>query len=165
MAQRTIHTQTRAFTLLELTLALLIIGLVVALAAPSLRGWSRAARLRDAADQMLALTRLARSQAVTDACTYRLNVDVSAGKYWLSRQDNGQQLRLGTGWGQDFYIPADTQIELLDSSGRRTSFLEFYSNGGVQPGKMRISDGRDVIEIVCESPAENFRISTAKERT
>ena len=56
-----------AFTLLELVLVLVVLSTALAVAAPSMRGWSKGSTLRDAGDQFLAVARWARSQAVAGA--------------------------------------------------------------------------------------------------
>src|SRR6185503_3394053 len=88
------------FTLWELILVMVIITLALAMAAPSLGGWGRAAKLRDTGDQFLAVTRWARSQAIADAQIYRLNLDTSAGTYWLTTQQGEQFVELGNSFGQ-----------------------------------------------------------------
>src|SRR3954464_4283125 len=80
----------RAFTLIELILVLLIIGTVLAMASPSLRGWSRGSKIRDAGEQFLSVARYGRAQAVADARMYRLQVDAKSGTYQLLVQDGEQ---------------------------------------------------------------------------
>src|SRR3972149_3661562 len=63
------------FTLLELILVMVILSTVLAMAAPSLRGFFASRQIQDAAAQILALTQFARSQAVSEGTTYRLNFD------------------------------------------------------------------------------------------
>ena len=43
-------------------------------------GWGRGSRLRDAGDQVLALTRWARAQAIASSTVHRLNVDPQTGR-------------------------------------------------------------------------------------
>ncbi|MBM4024858.1 MAG: prepilin-type N-terminal cleavage/methylation domain-containing protein, partial [Planctomycetes bacterium] len=62
----------RGMTLLELILVLIILSTVLALAAPSLRGFFASRRIDGAAAQILALTQWARSQAVSEGIVYRL---------------------------------------------------------------------------------------------
>ena len=63
-------------TLLELVLVMVIICTILAMAAPSLRGFFTSRETSDAAAQIVALTHLARSQAITEGRVYRLNLDV-----------------------------------------------------------------------------------------
>jgi Tfp pilus assembly protein FimT len=53
-------------TLLELILVMVILSTVLAMAAPSLRGFFASRRTQDTAAQILALTQLARSQAICE---------------------------------------------------------------------------------------------------
>src|SRR5438093_10887720 len=85
-AQRHVSRGTRAFTLLELVLVMVIACLALALVAPSLSAWGHGAQLRDLADQFVSLTRLARSRAVADGLTYRINIDAKSGTYQLTVQ-------------------------------------------------------------------------------
>ena len=70
---------TGAFTLLELIAVLVLISAVLAIAAPSLRGFVRGRQTAEAAAQMLSLTHLARSRAASQGCIHRLNVDTETG--------------------------------------------------------------------------------------
>src|SRR2546421_9085952 len=97
--------QLRGFTLLELVLVLIILCIALAAAAPSLTGWGKAAKLRDAGDQFLAVTRWARTQALADAQVYRLNVDSSAGTYWVTVQNGQQFVAPGSEFGRVFSVP------------------------------------------------------------
>ncbi len=54
----------RGFTLLELVLVLLLLCICVATAAPSLRGFWHGSRIKDAGDQIMAITRWSRTQAI-----------------------------------------------------------------------------------------------------
>lgn len=64
----------RAFTLLELILVMMIIATVMALAAPSLSGWSKGAKLRNAAESLVSMTRYARTQAIIKGTVYRVQL-------------------------------------------------------------------------------------------
>jgi type II secretion system protein H len=154
-----------AFTLLELVLVMVIIGTVLAMAAPSLRGWSRAARLRDAGQQVLAITRLARTQAITSATVYRLNINSQAGQYWITQQQAEQFVNLGSSLGRVYTVPPDSRIELTKSADDQApGYVEFYPTGRTQPAVIRLSDdaGR-VVRLQCSSPAENFVLATGRE--
>src|ERR1041385_6637144 len=79
--------RTSGFTLLELVMVMVIFCIVMALAAPSLRGFWAGRQTRDAADQILTLTRWASSQAAADSQVYRLNLDTEARTYVVTSQD------------------------------------------------------------------------------
>jgi Tfp pilus assembly protein FimT len=153
-----------AFTLLELVLVMVVICTALAVAAPSMRGWSRGSRLRDAGDQFLALTRLARSQAVAESRVHRLYVDPASGRYWVAAQEGQQFVPIGSSLGQVFVLPEDLVIELtgLEAQSSSMEFIEFHPTGRTWPARVRIAlDENDFLEIACESPADEFRLLTA----
>jgi len=150
-----------AFTLLELVLVMVVICTALAVAAPSMSGWSRGSRLRDAGDQFLALTRWARSQAVAESRVYRLYVEPGAARYWVAAQEGQEFVGVGSSLGQVFTLADDLSIELtgLDGASARMEFIEFYPTGRTWPARVRIAlDYDDFIDIACDSPADEFRL-------
>src|SRR5947207_6133930 len=63
----------RGFTLLELVVVMLILTVMLAMVAPSLSGFGRGRQAEQAAANILALSRWAREQAISDGRVYRLN--------------------------------------------------------------------------------------------
>ena len=154
----------RAFTLLELVFVLIILSATLAVTAPSLRGWSKGSKLRDAADEFVAVTRHARAQAVSNGTLYRLQVDALGAHYQLMAQQGQQFVPLGTEWGRVFILPEGHAMTLTSAGGGAMEALEFYPSGRTQPARARIAarDGH-AVEIECPTPAEGFRILTGQE--
>lgn len=173
-----------AFTLLELVLVLALLALIMALAAPSLRGWARGTRFKNAADGIASTARWARSQAIVDGVVYRLEVDSTAGKYSVSKQ-SGQSYELVTPpGGQSREMGDDVKIELLSPDGSRyqTSYVQpstdgttladtadvqavyFLPTGRTDPAMIRLqdNDGKSIV-IVCSTAADNFQVFTGVE--
>jgi type II secretion system protein H len=147
-----------AFTLIELIIVMVIICTALAIAAPSLSGWNRGSRLRDSSDQFLALTRWARTQAIANSQTYRLNVDSQTGHYWVTAQDGQEFAAVASDFGQEFIVPDGAAIEVKGAESKALEFLTFYPTGRTTPAHVILSDERGAIEILCETPAEGFRI-------
>jgi prepilin-type N-terminal cleavage/methylation domain-containing protein len=147
-----------AFTLLELVLVLVIIATVMALAAPSLRGFWRGADARDAATQLLSVIQWGRIKAVSDSTIYRLNIDARDGRYWLTMQDGGEFVDVGSDFGQTFTLPAQMRIELRDAT--TTDSIEFHPNGRSEVATIHLlgPDDGEERRIACPSPAEPFRL-------
>jgi len=78
---RRFSTDTRSFTLLELTLVLLMLGILLGVAAPALRGFVRGRETEEEARRLLALSRHARSEAIANADVVELWLEPSAGAY------------------------------------------------------------------------------------
>jgi len=120
------------FTLLELVLVMVVLVVALGITAPSLRGWSRAQVLRDAADQFVSVTHRARSQAVSEMRIYRVEMDASAGRYQLTMQEEQAFVSIPATWGRTIQLPASVTFA---------------------------SDAGGSITVECRSPAEGFVVS------
>src|SRR4051812_36578627 len=145
------------FTLFELVLVMMIICVALAMAAPQLRGWNQGAKMRDAGDQVLALTKLARAQSIADSSVYRLTVNQDSGVVSLAVQQGENFVSVGTSVAAPVSMPTDFKVELTDPENKPLEAIDFYPTGRTQPGKLRITYGDNYIyEIECPSPAEGF---------
>jgi prepilin-type N-terminal cleavage/methylation domain-containing protein len=148
------------FTLLELILVMVILSTVLAMAAPSLRGFFGSRKTHDEAAQLLALTQYARSAAISEGVTYRLNFDMNKHTYWLTSQKAGIYEHLKTEFGYVFTFPNDITVELEDvEKDKGDMFLAFTPQGTVTAGTIRLIDRRGlVLEITCPTVTESFSI-------
>jgi len=146
-----------AFTLIELILVLVILSTALAIAAPSLRGWARGSKLRDAADQFQAVTRWARAQAIAESQTYRLNV--VDGRYWLTAQEGLEFVPVMSDFGAQFVMPDGASITMTQrDQSQPLEFVTFYPTGRTtSPAIVRLADDRGTYDFVCDTPAEGFR--------
>ena len=154
------------FTLLELILVMLIISITLAIAAPSLSGWGRGGKMRDATDELLAAVRYARTQSVAEGRVYRLNLDPSGQGYWLTMQEGQNFIPLGNTFGIKWSLPESFRLQAtgVDQGAQRTSTIDFFPTGRTQPARIRlISPNGDTAEIVCPTPAEQFALATDQE--
>ena len=177
------------FTLLELILVMMIAAIVLSMAAPSLRMFANARPVANTAAQFVALTDYARSQAISEGRTYRLNLDPDKGLFWLTAQEGGVFQPLEREFGRVFSLPEGTKMDWLappavstgitvpglrlpgqtdiqDASGTTTArtFIAFYPDGHTETSELRLTDRRgNTLSIVCLSPTERFRVITAKE--
>jgi type II secretion system protein H len=159
--------ESKGFTLLELILVMVIISTVLALASPSLRGFFASRKTNDAAAQIVSMTQLARSQAIAEGRTYRLNLDVKQGSYQLTVKEGGAFRELFTEFGRVFLLPDDTSFELeKDAEGEEgvEQYIDFFPQGHTEASTIRLTDRRgDVYEIVCYSSTERFQVIVPEE--
>lgn len=154
------RTQTphRGFTLLELVLVLVIICTALAVAAPSLRNWSHGSYVRNAADEFVAVTRYARTQAIATGQMYRLNLET--GEYHLTIQRGEEFTPVDSDLGRATLAEGYT-IELLASqqAADKGASIDFFPTGRTQPSKVRITSNQgESLEIECAAPTESFRV-------
>jgi prepilin-type N-terminal cleavage/methylation domain-containing protein len=160
------------FTLLELVLVMMVIAMIVALAAPSLRGFLGGSRSRDAASQIISLAQWAKARAAADSKVYRLNVDGRS--YWLTVQEGEQFVAVGSDFGRRFVlpdgmtvslVPGNTSLMKLDAATAfDASGIAFYADGRTDTGLVRLAepDG-NVTLFAALSPVDSFRVVTPEE--
>jgi Tfp pilus assembly protein FimT len=149
--------------LLELILVMVIAAFALAIVAPSLTGFSRGAQLHDQADEFIAITRLARTRAVSQSVPHRVKIDSQAGTYQLLvQQTNGDFAPLQTSQGRAFQVDDGMQIQLLGADGKATSqdYIDFFPTGRVSQATVVLTSARgETITIRSPSPAEGFIIA------
>ena len=147
------------FTLLELVLVMLVLTIVMAMAAPSLTHFWRGSRLRDSAEQVVAVTRYARTQAISDGTVYRFNIDPQSRSYFLTMREGEQFVRTGTEFGREFTFPLETQIELSRIDGQTPDHIDFFPTGRSELATIRVSaSGEQDILIGCATPTELYAV-------
>ena len=81
------NSRAHAFTLMELLLVVVLLGVLAGVVFPRLRGSVRAAGLDEAAQRLAALVRFARAESVRRALKIRLTLDLPRGTCSLSLQN------------------------------------------------------------------------------
>ena len=155
---RTRRSSSSAFTLIELLLVLVVVSAALGIAAPSLSRWGRGQRLRDAGDEFLATAHWARAQAIATGRIHRLNVDAQAGRYWVTAQEGLEFVPLDVEFARETFVPANATLAMTDLQSRDLEFITFDPTGRTSPRVVRLADDRGQVTIVCQTPAEGFRI-------
>ena len=156
----------RAFTLIELILVMAIIAIIVGMAVPNLHGFARGRRAAECADQIVALTRYARTQSITEGVPYHMNVNPADGTYWLTRQqDDGQFVPLSNSLGLKFQIPDGTRLSWTAPGHQDGQYILFQPNGRVEQGEIQLmdKDGQTFV-IGCLSATEMYKLLTLDEQ-
>ena len=150
--------QRRAFTLLELVMVLMLMAIVVAAAAPSLRGWNRGQRLDNAAEQFLSAARWARTQAISTAAPHSIEINSAAGSYRVVRTDGGANAPAAGEFGREMILPPNFLIDITRQDESGASVIEFFPNGRLTPATIFItSDWGEQVTIASTASAESFR--------
>ena len=154
------HCRSTGFTLIELILVMLILCTVLGLAGPSLRGFFGRRQIDNTASRLLSLTQYARSQAICEGRSYRLNIDKDRGTYWLTVRDQGAYEDPGTEWGRVLTLPTELSLELWDLTlDGSTYYVEFNSLGRLHPCTIQLVGPKgDKRNVTCRSVTESFVI-------
>lgn len=175
-----------AFTLIELVLVMGLLALGALMAAPSLGSFLRASTLEHASRRFVALARWARAQAISEARTYRLQVEPADGLYYLMRQEGLTFVNLGNDHGRPFQLlDATLSLESSGAGATATSLstspslltaarpmnllpvpnaIEFYPDGTSTPGTIVLQGlNGEVIRIAALSASEELRVLETEE--
>ena len=75
------------FTVTELLLVLVLIGVLSAISMPALKGFAATRRLKSSAYTLRSLLTFARDMAITDRITYLVVLNLDNGQYWLASSE------------------------------------------------------------------------------
>lgn len=147
------------FTLVELVLVMGLLALLMAVAAPDLRGWSRNGKLRDATDQMMASIRYARGQAIHDAVTYRLSVDPTGTLVQVQRQEGGLFVAIDDTYAGPIIMPDGFVVEIDRLDGGLSAVVDFFPDGRTTPARIVLTApwGRQVV-MAAPTAAQPFEL-------
>lgn len=145
---------------------MMILAIVALVAAPALSTFGKGRGAGNCADQIVSLTRWARTQSITRGVTYRLNLDPAARTYWLSQvRDDGTVDMLGEEFGRVFTAPDGVTLNWNAPQQQDGQYIQFLPTGRTDPATISVADVRGkTIEITCYSPTEMFHVVTDLER-
>jgi len=151
-------TRTGGFSLLELILVLLIMSVILAMTAPTFRGFAASRQVNDAASSIVSLIKWARMQAASEGRPYRLNVDIDLGEYWLTAQVGPNFEELRKSMGQIFSVPQEIILRWQDSNrAEQYGYIQFEPDGRAEPATIRlIGKLGTVVDVTCTAPSERF---------
>ncbi len=140
-------------------LVLVVLAIAMAITVPSLRGWSARGKLRNTAQEFLAATQFARTQAASNASLFRIEVDASTSGYRVTTLDTDGSTWLPAAGEFGSATTPSHLIRLQLDGGAGGNMIDFYPNGRVTPATVRFTDTLgDYIDVISEVPAEPFRM-------
>jgi Tfp pilus assembly protein FimT len=144
------------FTLLEITLVVIIMSVVFALVIPRLRDPGRA-ELEAQSHHLVLTFRLLRSEAVLNGSAYRLNYDLDQQRYWVSPGDASVDLAQfahdigalarGTRLERPVAIVDVVLPTLAGKVQQGQIYTVFYPDGSVDPTVIHLANGRDAYTL------------------
>ena len=157
---------TRAFTLIELILVMVLMAIVASAVVPSLGRFSRSRQDHDAADQLVSIIQYAQNQAASTGFTHRLQLDPAAGTYYITSNQSGSYARPTDNYGRTFSVGSgltadwDAPVEISTRG-----YLEFSPDGAHDVAIIRLTahDG-DVILVGCASASEPYHVGGPDDR-
>ncbi|MBL7020510.1 MAG: GspH/FimT family pseudopilin [Nitrospinaceae bacterium] len=128
------------FTLLELVLVLLLMGLIAGLTLPFVASTLDRLKLQSEVRQIASALQFARSEAISKKTLFTFNIDIDKNQYWLAmpRQDEVTQSK-----------PIDETVRILDYQRVDETLTEgvfmilFYPRGNSSGGTLRFKSIND----------------------
>ncbi|OGP88481.1 MAG: type II secretion system protein GspH [Deltaproteobacteria bacterium RBG_16_48_10] len=132
----------RGFSLLELTVVLVLLSLFIALIAPSLSRFSKSVELKASAKKVAAILRYYRSEAINKGKVYQVFFDSNLMEVKVQSIESEDQEETGKKEATDaqktFFLPVGVQMKELNIESTQypsdLPAIEFYPNGGSNGG-------------------------------
>ena len=146
---------TAGFTLIEISLALLIMAIMLTLLLPRLRDPGRA-ELVSQGRRLVMTFQLLRSEAVLNGVAYRLNYDLTQQRYWVTADEGADLQELvhslgGLARGTQFKDPvgfADIVMPTLAGKVNQGQiYTVFYPDGSVDPTVIHLASPREAYTL------------------
>jgi len=153
--RRTVLGGSAGFTLLEISLVLLIMAVVLMLAVPRLRDPGRA-ELMAQSKRLVNIFKLLRSEAVLNGYAYRLNYDLNAQRYWVTADASADlgdfvhelgQLARGTQLKEPVAIADIVLPTLAGKVNQGQIYTVFYPDGSVDPTVIHLATPREAYTL------------------
>ncbi|MGB5217212.1 MAG: prepilin-type N-terminal cleavage/methylation domain-containing protein [Smithella sp.] len=142
----------KGFTLVELLLVIVLIGIILVLAVPSLRDTLTGNDLKKSTRLLIGLERKLRAEAVRDQIDYLLCFDLSTASYWVTASDMTSE-KQNEMKKQMKQLPAGVKIlDIVDDKGKKSSETEvrikFGKNNVCAPTVIHLGSDEDKMTIV-----------------
>lgn len=153
------------FTLLELVLVLAVIALLAGIAAPSLHRFVESRSTVDTAFEVAALSRRARSYALTQGAPCRLQVDLAGRACWLTVLQGGAYVNVEDRGLFRLDVPEGVSVKLDSTPADPNSpYVQFQPSGRCDIATLAVRGRQDDVCLVsCRTPLGRFEVGSPGE--
>jgi prepilin-type N-terminal cleavage/methylation domain-containing protein len=142
----------RGFTVIELMIVMLIVGMITSLTVPKLRTGLRQRAVRSAGNDFVLVHSFARSTALRYGRTALLRIDASGGRYWVEVDTSGTGVRDTVGVLRDL---SNTGVQMSS-----TQSVMCFDARGLAAISATCSSGGAVIVFASQGWADTVRLTT-----
>lgn len=141
------HDFQTAFTLIELILVVVLLGVLVGLSTPLFKKSFSNLQLRNSAEKLAGLINYAQESAVVEKKDYCLNFEFNQGRFWLNRCSLADYeyvcLPVEGKYGKVFQLGLSQKFITEDKEDLNQSRLCFYPDGSNKNSELKINSGKD----------------------
>lgn len=149
----------RGFSLLELTLVMLILAVMLGMVAPSISGFAEGRKPGEAAHNFATLAQWARDQAVSDGMTIQINIDADNRAWQAVEIVGGQETPINDEMGMIFHADENVDMAASQLNGAPLKRILFEPNGRVDPGVVRfVGSGGMEAHVECTSSLTDYKV-------
>ena len=169
---RTSSTGKVGFTIVELIVVVVLVGVVATMIAPRFSRGVGAARLRESARRLLATAQYARDFAVTRRCDCRLVLDENEQRYALACQEDpvhrpGEFSALRSGVGRAERLPEGLRFSRVwieprnrsDETSSQRDWIVFDPLGRADAAIVQITDGTHTYSMLVSPSSAKVRLA------
>lgn len=126
------------FTLIELSVAMVILGILLGMAAPAWKNYAAKQERASASREVVSVLRTAQTRATAEETTYRVDVDATVKTLTVFRFDGSTYIQRSIS-ALDGGTVLLQQVAFTDKNGASTSSAYFYARGTASPGKVVVA--------------------------
>lgn len=146
------------YTLLELVLVLAVLAVALAAVAPKLSGFGQGRKAEEAAARFVAVTRWARSQAISDGCNYRIVLEPEAAQ-WTVQVESGESFAdVPSPLGRSYSAPEGVTMESDAPLEEDQQVIYFEASGRSDVATVTFTGSRGSVTVVCDAPIDDYHI-------
>jgi type II secretion system protein H len=112
------------FTLIELVLVMVIVAILAGMLAPSIAAFGTGRSTDNLGRRIVGLAQYARTAAISEGRTYRLNFDNNLKSFWLTADQDGTFAAPTNEYGQHFEVPDGITLQLNATPQANTQLLQ-----------------------------------------
>jgi Tfp pilus assembly protein FimT len=167
------HRRAKAFTLVEMTVVMILVVILVGMTVPMLAGAAGARRCKEQATALLTAARFAREYAVTRRVPCRMTIDAAGGEATLQKQDQDAAgaetfVSIGLGWGKPVVLTNGVRfgrVQITPAEGASGgSTVTFRPTGEADAAIIEITDGRWTFTLVILPTSGRARLLEGADR-
>lgn len=144
------------FTLIEVLLVVLLLGILLGIATPRMASSFSGMQLSTGSKDMIALARYAWQRAVLDEICYRINFDKANGKYWLTYQkelltDPEKFQHISGSLGKIYNLPEKVKILKIIHPADDFPYITFYPDGTADETRIYLKNDKGTVYVLSTS--------------